>query len=66
MVAKKQSSIKIPIQKRNKNQLEKQTKAVISSFYKEVAPIIKHYNLKKINAPFEMFANGEIIDFSGK
>ena len=37
------------------------SKAIISAFYKEVAPIIKHYNLKKIDAPFEIFANSEII-----
>ncbi len=36
-------------------------KAIISAFYKEVAPIIKHYNLKRIDASFEMFANNEII-----
>jgi len=36
-------------------------KAIISAFYKEVAPIIKHYNLKKENSPFEIFKNDEII-----
>ena len=36
-------------------------KAIVSAFYKEIAPIIKHYNLKKINAPFEIFKNDEII-----
>jgi len=36
-------------------------KAIVSAFYKEVAPIIKHYKLKKINAPFEIFKNDEII-----
>jgi len=36
-------------------------KAIISAFYKEVAPIIKHYKLKKLNSPFEIFKNDEII-----
>ena len=36
-------------------------KAIISAFYKEVAPIIKYYNLKKENSPFEIFKSDEII-----
>ena len=36
-------------------------KAIISAFYKEVAPLIKHYKLKKENTPFEIFKNDEII-----
>jgi len=36
-------------------------KAIVSAFYKEVAPIIKHYKLKKINSPFDIFKNDEII-----
>jgi len=36
-------------------------KAIISAFYKEVAPIIKYYKLKKENTPFEIFKNDEII-----
>ena len=36
-------------------------KAIVSAFYKEVAPIIKHYKLKKQNTPFEVFKNNEII-----
>jgi hypothetical protein len=41
--------------------LNNPNKAIISAFYKEVAPIIKHYNLKKIDAPFEMFVNDDVI-----
>jgi len=36
-------------------------KLIVSAFYKEVSFLIKHYNLKKENAPFEMFKNNEII-----
>jgi hypothetical protein len=36
-------------------------KAIVSAFYKEIEPIIKHYNLKKINSPFEIFKNDKLI-----
>ena len=36
-------------------------KLIVSAFYKEVSFLIKHYNLKKENAPFEVFKNDEII-----
>ena len=36
-------------------------KAIVAAFYKEVVFIIKHYNLKKINSPFEVFVNDEIV-----
>jgi hypothetical protein len=36
-------------------------KLIVSAFYKEVSFLIKHYNLKKENAPFELFKNDELI-----
>ena len=36
-------------------------KAIVSAFYKEVEPIIKHYKQKKENTPFEIFKNDKII-----
>ena len=34
---------------------------IVSAFYKEAELIIKHYNLKKQNAPFELFCNDNIF-----
>ena len=36
-------------------------KAIVVAFYKEIEPIIKHYKLKKRDAPFELFENEEIV-----
>jgi hypothetical protein len=36
-------------------------KLIVSAFYKEVRFLIKHYNLKKENSPFEIFKNDKII-----
>ncbi len=36
-------------------------KAVVCAFYKEAAPLIKHYGLKKIDSKFEIFKNDEIV-----
>jgi hypothetical protein len=36
-------------------------KLIVSAFYKEVSFLIKHYNLKKENSPFEIFKNDELI-----
>jgi len=36
-------------------------KLIVSAFYKEVSFLIKHYNLKKENSPFEIFKNDKLI-----
>jgi hypothetical protein len=36
-------------------------KLIVSAFYKEVSFLIKHYNLKKENSPFELFKNDELV-----
>ncbi|NPA55011.1 MAG: hypothetical protein GXO40_01435 [Epsilonproteobacteria bacterium] len=35
-------------------------KIIIAAFYKEVSFLISHYNLKKQNTPFEIFANEQL------